>query len=98
MPRYFFHIRDGEYLLRDDEGMILTSDFAVKIEAYASACDVARQTEYNSRGCSVEVTDESGAVIDRVAVPLFNDRHQTSPVESADLAELISRALGGFTG
>ena len=43
MPRYYFHIRDGDTLVFDDEGCELADWEAIKNEALRSARDLHRQ-------------------------------------------------------
>jgi hypothetical protein len=43
MPRYYFHIRDGDTLILDDDGCELADVEATKAEAFDSARDLRRQ-------------------------------------------------------
>jgi len=68
MPQYFFHIRDGENHIRDDEGLTLADLSAAKAEGVMSAADIARQTPPVSDGSSIEVSDQAGTILDRIYV------------------------------
>jgi hypothetical protein len=66
MGRFFFHIRDGESVVSDEEGMELPNRMAVDEEAQFSVIDIARQCMNARKPTSrlkIEIEDESGAVI-----------------------------------
>ena len=62
MSRYFFHIRDGRILVRDEEGMECRTMAAVLQEARASARDIASEARWSVGAplASIEVEDEDG--------------------------------------
>ena len=69
MPRFFFHLRDGESA-EDPDGMYLPDVRTARLEAIRSARDI--MAEHVRRGkldlsFSIEVTDEHGEPI--LAVP-----------------------------
>ncbi len=71
MPRYYFHIRDGKDLIRDEEGTELADPEAAHAEAMASARDLALdeiRSHNRVDGRSIEIVSEFGAMIDTVAV------------------------------
>ena len=69
MSRYYFHIRDGQTLVPDEEGMECRSMSAVQDEARASACDmiiVALRSHSTTLPASIEIEDEQGNEIHQV--------------------------------
>jgi hypothetical protein len=74
MPRYFFHIRDGDHVTRDDEGEELPDLKAVEREARLSARDIlaeclAGHKQPNDR--KIEVTNDIGVVVYTISVRDF---------------------------
>jgi hypothetical protein len=71
MPRYFFHVRDGDDLIRDEEGTELPDPQAAKAEAMASARDLAMD-EIRSKnrvgGRKIEIVGEFGETIQTLPV------------------------------
>lgn len=67
MPRYYFDLRDGDYLAPDEEGVDLL--VAVQNEAARALADLARDTIRTSRsfgaarGLVIEARDENGPVM-----------------------------------
>ena len=72
MLKFYFHIRDGEELVRDEEGLTLRDWRSVKHEGYSSALDVALECGCQSSNCSIEVVDQFGKIIDSVVVRPLN--------------------------
>ena len=70
MPKYYFHIRDGQYLVPDEEGLSLSDWLAVKIEGHMSAWDIGRHAACTSMDCSIEISDQWGKTLDRIAVEI----------------------------
>jgi hypothetical protein len=71
MPHYYFHIRDGEHLLVDDEGLCCDDMDAARFEARASARDLLAQEIRHGvtpDGRKIEITDRDGAVVETVAL------------------------------
>jgi hypothetical protein len=67
MPRYHFHIRDGQSFIPDEEGMEFEDLECAKAEARESCKELAIQRVRNSLtidGLSMEIVDESGTVLD----------------------------------
>jgi hypothetical protein len=69
MPRFFFHFRQGNAELRDDEGQ----DFPGVTEAEQHARQVAYELARNkpnseTRGCFVVVRDADGAQVAQIAL------------------------------
>jgi hypothetical protein len=64
MPRYFFHLRFGQRVVRDEEGIELPNRSAARDEAMAVVYDLANpETGSNSRRWAswfLEVADEGG--------------------------------------
>ncbi len=71
MMRYFFNIRDGDQLIRDDEGMRCEDMEAARFEARCSARDLIAQEIAGGRlpdGRKIEITDGDGAVMETVTL------------------------------
>jgi hypothetical protein len=69
MPEYYLHLRDGDEIIEDLEGMDYPDDVAASREAEASARDtlseLIRQGE-TVNGQRIEICDEAGKIIDTV--------------------------------
>ena len=67
MTQYFFHIRDGDTLVPDEEGCELPDLEAVKVEATKSACDLFKQAAHGrifiSATPHIEVRDAAGSQV-----------------------------------
>jgi len=67
MRRYFFHLRDGDTLVQDEEGQEFSDLEAVRLEATASAREIlseaARTGTAGSLHLQIEVADEAGRTI-----------------------------------
>jgi len=78
MPRFFFHIRDGESV-DDPDGMYLPDTRSARLEAVRSARDIMAEDVRRGQlplSAWIEVTDENGEAI--FAVPFaeaVNIRH-----------------------
>ena len=68
MPRYYFHIRDSVGLIKDTEGLELTSLRRAIEEAEASAASLAKQRKYMPTRCTIEVRDHEGLILAVVPV------------------------------
>jgi hypothetical protein len=71
MPRYYFHVRDGAELIRDEEGTELADPEAARAEALASARDLALdeiRSQHRVDGRQIEIASEFGDTIGTVAV------------------------------
>ena len=69
MPRFFFHIRDGESV-EDPDGMFLPDARSARLEALRNARDIMAEDVRRGRlqlSSWIEVTDEQGEAI--FAVP-----------------------------
>lgn len=74
MSRYYFHIRDGQILIPDEEGMECRNMIAVHIEARASARDLANTALRNKSAvlpASIEIEDEQGHEVDQLGAPIW---------------------------
>jgi hypothetical protein len=62
MPRYYFDIRDGEYVQKDNEGSLLNGLAEAKAQAIKTLPDIARDDIPSNcqREFVIEVKDESG--------------------------------------
>jgi hypothetical protein len=79
MPTYYFHIRDGDTLILDDEGCELSDIEACRNEALQSARDLRHQDAtdrlFTRRSPYIEVCDEAGAVVLTHPILLENGEH-----------------------
>ena len=65
MPRYYFHIRDSEHFIRDDEGSELRDVEHARGEAIKDIHDLITQNLRGGvpiAGLRVEIEDDSGPV------------------------------------
>ena len=63
MSRYYFHIRQGENVLVDDDGMLLRDADAASAEAFQSARDLTEDSIKAGKGLDgslIEIVDEFG--------------------------------------
>jgi len=69
MPRYFFHIRTSEGIIRDPDGTVLPDLAAARVEAELSArdllADLLRQG-ITLDGQMFEISDDNDQVLDRL--------------------------------
>jgi hypothetical protein len=67
MPTYYFHIRDGNTLILDDDGCELVDVEATRKEAFQSARDLRRQDAtdrlFATKAPYIEVCNEAGGVV-----------------------------------
>jgi hypothetical protein len=69
--RYFFHIRDGDRLVRDEEGTDLPNMDAARAEARASARDLMMEDLKSLRKKEkrwLEIANENGRVIETISI------------------------------
>ena len=74
MSWYYFHIRDGQFLVPDEEGMECRTLTAVQEEAHASAHDLlnaAIRSRSLHAPAAVEVEDEDGNAVRPMASALW---------------------------
>ena len=70
MNRYYFHIRDGQSLVRDEEGMDCRDLIAARHEALCSARDLALEAFKSGSlqpPATIEVEDEDGNAVEDLA-------------------------------
>ena len=82
MPRYFFHIRDGENIIPDEEGLELPDNEAAGVEARRSAVEMLADAQRDSTDIShqvIEVTTADGVVIARVELAPSDPPSQARP-------------------
>ena len=73
MSRYYFHIREGQAFVRDEEGTECRDMNAVLNEAQASARDIAQaalKSQYEQALASIEIEDEDGRTLGHVSAAL----------------------------
>ncbi len=79
MPRFFFHVRDGADLSRDEEGQELADVEAARREAVSSNREMLGERLLHGGGSlnqrQIEIADETGHVVDVVSAQdvLFRD-------------------------
>lgn len=69
MPRYYFHIRDGEFLEIDPDGLEFTSLEDAVIDARKAAREMLAEkllANEHIDGQRFEIADESGEVVETV--------------------------------
>ena len=67
MPRYFFHVREGSVLHRDEEGQELSDAEAARREAISSSREMLGEKLLHGgalNGRNIEIADETGHVVD----------------------------------
>ena len=70
MPRFFFDCRDGDRLIRDDEGLVIDTVEEARHEAARALGEMARDAlpDDGDREMSIDVRDEKHASLFRVAL------------------------------
>jgi len=69
MPRYFFHLTDGNRMLDDPDGLELPGDAAAREEAALVANDLKERLRPRDwTGWVVSIRDEQGNQVDSVPV------------------------------
>lgn len=69
MPRYFFHVREGSELNRDQEGQELPNAEAARKEAVSTAREILGEKLLHGGSLNhrtIEIADETGHVVDVV--------------------------------
>jgi hypothetical protein len=81
MPTYYFHIRDGDTLVLDDDGCELDDLEAMRDEALRSAGDLHRQNAaehiFTSSAPYISVCDETGNEVLTQPIHLTNGEHRS---------------------
>lgn len=70
MPQYFFHVREGAELSRDEEGQELPHTEAARAEAINSGREMLGERLLHGgslANCQIEIADETGRVVDVVS-------------------------------
>ena len=79
MPTYYFHIRDGNTLILDDDGCELADVESTRNEAFQSARDLRHQDAtdglFTTNAPYIEVCDEAGSVVLIQPIHLANGPH-----------------------
>jgi len=72
MPRFFFDTYDGDYFVRDEEGLDLEHPEAAKIEAQKALPDITKDVLPNGshRTFIVSVRDQADKVLLRIALSM----------------------------
>jgi len=69
MPHYYFHVREGSTLNRDNEGQDLPNVEAAREEAISIFREILGEKLLHGgslNSCSIEISDETGRVVDVV--------------------------------
>jgi hypothetical protein len=69
MPRYFFHVREGSLLSKDQEGQELSDAEAARHEAVCSSREMLGERLLHGGSLdhrSIEIADETGHIVDVV--------------------------------
>jgi hypothetical protein len=70
MPRYFFHVREGNTLNRDEEGQELPDAEAARQEAISTSREMLGEKLLHGGSLNhrtIEIADETGHVVDEVS-------------------------------
>jgi uncharacterized protein DUF6894 len=70
MQRYFFHVRDGQGFVPDEEGVVLANMAEARVEAVRSARDILADQLREGKaldGQKIEITDAAGQVLETLA-------------------------------
>jgi hypothetical protein len=72
MPWYYFHIRHGDQIIEDEDGMSLSAVESARKEALQSARDLrlqaSRDLKVSAESRVIEITDTDGQVVDHIAL------------------------------
>ena len=71
MPRYYFHLSDGEQLLNNHQGLDLPGDAAARDDALALARDLKQgnvMQGWDWDGWFIKIVDEKGHTIDELPI------------------------------
>ncbi len=71
MPQFYFHIREQDRLISDEEGMVLRDLKEAKQEALESCLDLVRNRMHGYHkvdGLRIEIADAGGTIVDSVNV------------------------------
>ena len=71
MPRYYFHLTDGEQVLDNHQGLDLPGEAAARDDALALARDLKRgnvMPGWDWEGWFVSIVDEEGHKIDELPI------------------------------
>ena len=85
---FYFTLRDGGQVLRDDEGVELPNVAAANVHAIRVAREVMKCDEVNKRSWLLEVLDECGTTVARVP---FASVDPTLNHLAPDLRNLVER-------
>ncbi len=70
MPRYFFHVREGSLLYKDQEGQELSDAEAARHEAISSSREMLGERLLHGGSLNhrtIEIADETGHIVDVVS-------------------------------
>jgi hypothetical protein len=69
MPRYYFHVREGQEISRDTEGQVLPNAEAARAEAINASREMLGEKLLHGGSLNhrqIEIADETGRVVDVV--------------------------------
>jgi hypothetical protein len=98
LPRYFFHIRDADEIVRDIDGIEMPDLRAARMEARANARALLIEALLDGQlhkghlyRWEIEIANDAGKVIETLPVrALLYDEWQTDEVEAGFAAEWIN--------
>lgn len=82
MPRYFFHIRDHDRLIVDEEGLEFPDMERARAEGEAGALDLLRDALLDGQDIGhqvIEITSSEGELLQKVHLCSFVDSIVASP-------------------
>ena len=71
MPRYYFHLTDGNQVLNNHKGIDLSGNAAARADAVALAHDLKNasvMSSWNWTGWFVAIVDQHGHTVDKVPI------------------------------
>jgi hypothetical protein len=69
MPRYYFHVREGQHFFRDEEGQELADSEVARREAINSTREIVGEKVLHGGSLdsrTIEIADETGKVVETV--------------------------------
>ena len=92
MPRFFFHIRDDQGCVPDEEGIVLANMDEAWVEALRTARDIVADQLRDDKameGQKIEITDAAGQVLETLAF-----KEALGPGDAPGIEHPPNRAVG----
>lgn len=85
MPRFYFDVREGTRLARDDDGLLFDTLDGVEREAAKAAAEIGKDTlpQGDAREVTVEVRNEHGQQVLTIVVAMSVYRVDPAPTAPA---------------